>query len=83
MNNYRQKCEKRRTNTHDMFIATHGDTESVLSECRNVLSQKTIFLCWLQEFIMLLQRQGDLTTLLKRKSQAAILEKDPFLEILL
>ncbi|ALR05917.1 hypothetical protein B9J09_02475 [Xylella fastidiosa subsp. pauca] len=83
MNNYRQECEKRRTNTHGMFIATHGDTESVLSECRNVLSQKTIFLCSLQEFIMLLQRQGDLTALLKRKSQAAILEKNPFLEILL
>jgi hypothetical protein len=36
----------------------------------------------LQEFVMLLQRQGDLVALLKKKWQAAIVDKNPFLEIL-
>lgn len=71
-----------RANAHGIFIATNGYTESVLIECRNALSLKTIFLCSLQEFVMLLQRQGDLVALLKKKSQAAIIEKNPYLEVL-
>lgn len=71
-----------RANAHGIFIATHGYAASVIAECRNALSQKTMFLCSLQEFVMLLQRQGDLVELLRRKSQAAIIEKNPFLEIL-
>lgn len=61
-----------RANAHGIFIATNGYTEPVLAECKNALNLKTIFLCSLQEFVMLLQRQGDLVALLKRKSQAAI-----------
>jgi hypothetical protein len=71
-----------RANAHGIFIATNGYTEPVLSECKNALNQKTIFLCSLQEFVMLLQRQGDLVALLKRKSQAAIVDKNPYIEIL-
>lgn len=71
-----------RANAHGIFIATNGYTESVLTECKNALNLKTIFLCSLQEFVMLLQRQGDLVALLKRKSQAAIIDKKPYLEIL-
>lgn len=71
-----------RANANGIFIATNGYTESVLTECRNALNLKTIFLCSLQEFVMLLQRQGDLVSLLKKKSQAAILDKNPYLEVL-
>jgi hypothetical protein len=71
-----------RANAHGIFIATNGYTESVVTECRNALNLKTIFLCSLQEFVVLLQRQGDLVELLKKKSQAAIVEKNPYLEIL-
>ena len=71
-----------RANAQGIFIATNGYAASVLSECRNALSQKTMFLCSLQEFVMLLQRQGDLGELLKKKSQAAIVDKEPFVEIL-
>ncbi len=71
-----------RANAHGIFIATNGYAASVVSECRNALSQKTMFLCSLQEFVMLLQRQGDLAGLLKKKSHAAIVDKNPFLEIL-
>lgn len=71
-----------RANAHGIFIATNGYADSVLSECRNALSLKTMLLCSLQEFVMLLQRQGDLVELLKKKSQAAIVDKKPFIEIL-
>ncbi len=71
-----------RANAHGIFIATNGYTESVLIECKNALNLKTIFLCSLQEFVMLLQRQGDLVALLKKKFQAAIVDKNPYLEIL-
>lgn len=65
-----------------IFISSSGYAKSVLSECSTALTKKTIFLCSLQEFVMLLQRQGDLLDLLRRKHQAAIVEKNPFLEIL-
>ena len=71
-----------RANAYGIFIATNGYAASVVSECRNALSQKTMFLCSLQEFVMLLQRQDDLVELLRKKSQAAIVDKNPFLEIL-
>lgn len=71
-----------RANAHGIFIATNGYTEPVLTECKNALNLKTIFLCSLQEFVMLLQRQGDLVALLKRKSQTAIVDKNPYIEIL-
>lgn len=71
-----------RANAHGIFIATNGYTESVLTECKYALNHKTIFLCSLQEFVMLLQRQGDLVALLKKKSQAAIIDKNPYLEVL-
>lgn len=71
-----------RASAHGIFIATNGYAASVLSECRNALAQKTMFLCSLQEFVMLLQRQGDLVELLRKKSQAAIVDKNPYLEVL-
>jgi RNA-binding protein YhbY len=71
-----------RANAHGIFIATNGFTESVIAECRNALSQKTMFLCSLKEFFMLLQRDADLLEFLKKKSQATIVNKNPFLEIL-
>jgi hypothetical protein len=71
-----------RANAHGIFIATNGYTTSVLSECKNALVMKTIFLCSLQELVMLLQRQDDLIAFFKKKSQAAIVDKTPFLEIL-
>lgn len=71
-----------RANAQGIFIATNGYAESVVSECRAALSKKTMFLCSLREFVMLLQRQDDLAEFLKRKSQAAIVDKNPFLEIL-
>lgn len=71
-----------RADAQGIFIATNGYTSSVVSESRNALNQKTLFLCSLREFVMLLQRQDDLVELFRKKLQAAIVDKNPFLEIL-
>lgn len=71
-----------RANAHGVFIATNGYTGPVLAECASALNIKTIFLCSLQEIVMLLQRQGDLVGFLKRKFRAAVVDKNPFMEIL-
>lgn len=71
-----------RANAHGIFISTSGYTEAVIKECTTALSHKTMFLCSLREIVMLLQRQGDLIAFLKKKSQAAIIDKNPHLEIL-
>lgn len=71
-----------RANAHGIFISSSGYTEPVVKECATALAQKTMILCSLQEFVMLLQRQGDLIAFLKRKSQAAIVDKNPYMQIL-
>jgi hypothetical protein len=71
-----------RANAHGIFISTNGYTEPVVKECSVALSQKTMVLCSLREIVMLLQRHGDLVEFLKKKSRAAIIEKNPYLEIL-
>lgn len=71
-----------RPNAHGIFIAANGYTEPVITECKTALSQKTIFFCSLHEFVLLLQRQDDLVSFLKKKSQAAIIDKNPYKQIL-
>ncbi|MBS9443416.1 restriction endonuclease [Photorhabdus heterorhabditis] len=71
-----------RASANGIFIATNGYTAPVIAECKAALTMKTIFLSSLQEIVILLQRQDDLVAFLKRKSQAAIVDKNPFLEIL-
>ena len=71
-----------RANANGIFISSSGYTEAVVKECTTALAQKTMTLCSLQELVLLLQRQGDLIAFLKRKSQAAIVDKNPYLQIL-
>lgn len=66
-----------------IFITSNGYTEPVIAECREVLSQKTIVLCTLQEIVCLLENQGDLVQLLKQKVRAATGDKDPFIEVVI
>lgn len=71
-----------RANASGIFISASKFTEPVIKACSDALNQRTIFLCTLEEIVMLLQREGDLVAFLRRKSQAAIIDKQPFLEIL-
>lgn len=71
-----------RASASGIFISNSNYTEPVIKQCRDFLNQRTIFLCSLQEIVMLLNRQDDLVTLLKKKSQAAIVDRNPNFEIL-
>jgi hypothetical protein len=71
-----------RANAHGIFISSAGYTEPVIKECRTALTQKTMVLCSLHEIVMLLQRQDDFIAFLKKKSHAAIVDKNPYFEIL-
>lgn len=71
-----------RAGARGIFISNSEFTEPVLKECASALSQRTMFLCLLQEIVVLLQNEGDLLALLRKKSQAAVVEKQPFLRYL-
>lgn len=71
-----------RANARGIFISSTGFTEPAVKECSTALAQKTMLLCSLHEIVMLLQRQDDLISFLKKKSHAAIIDKNPFLQIL-
>jgi restriction endonuclease Mrr len=71
-----------RANASGIFISNSAYTEAAIQQCREALNQRTIFLCSLHEIVMLLRRQADFEFMLKRKSQAAILDKNPYSEIL-
>jgi hypothetical protein len=70
-----------RADASGIFISSSGFTQPAITQCAEFLNQKTMLLCSREEIVML-QRQGDLVDLWKRKSQAAILSKQPFLKIL-
>ena len=70
-----------RASASGIFISNSEFTEPVLKECANALNQRTMFLCLLQEIVMLLQNEGDLLALLRKKSQAAVVAKQPFLRV--
>jgi len=70
-----------RANASGIFISNSEFTEPVLKECASALNQRTMFLCSLQEIVMLLQNEGDLLALLRKKSQAAVVAKQPFLRV--
>lgn len=70
-----------RANAQGIFISSAGFTEPVVKECATALAQKTMVLCSLQEIVMLLQRRDDLVLFLKKKSRAAIVDKNPYLQI--
>jgi len=70
-----------RANARGIFISSSGFTEPVLKECATALAQTTMMLCSLHEIVMLLDRKDDLAAFFKRKAQAAIIDKNPYVEI--
>lgn len=70
-----------RANASGIFISNSDFTEPVLKECASALNQRTMFLCSLQEIVLLLQNEADLLALLRRKSHAAVVAKQPFLRV--
>ena len=71
-----------RPDVRGLFIASDGYADTTIAKCREALGQKVIALVSLHEIVRLLERQGDLVQMLQEKVRAAIIEKNPFLEIL-
>ncbi|HFD31785.1 MAG TPA: restriction endonuclease [Gammaproteobacteria bacterium] len=71
-----------RPDARGLFIASDGYADTAITQCREVLSQKTIALISLHEVVRMLERQGDLVQFINKKIQAATVDKNPYLEIL-
>lgn len=61
-----------------IFIAGSGYTEGALDACRSILNQRLVVLCTLTEIVSLLEANGDLTDFLRRKIEAAVIDRNPF-----
>lgn len=70
-----------RADARGLFIATNGFADTAISQCREALGQKVISLCGLDEIVALLEAEGKLDDLLRKKVRAAELEKEPFVRV--
>lgn len=64
-----------------IIISSSGYTEPAVTICRETLAQKVCVLAQLSEIVLLLELDGSLTEMLRTKVQAAIVDKNPFLEM--
>jgi len=60
-----------------ILISKSGYTQPAIRTCKEALTQKILVLCELEEIVMLLEQQMDLEDFLKRKINAAVIEKQP------
>jgi restriction system protein len=61
-----------------IIISASDFTAPAVVTCKEALQQKVVVLCTLQEIVMLLERQGDLKDFMRKKVQAAIIDKNPY-----
>ena len=70
-----------RAESRAIIISASGFTAPAVSTCKEALQQKVVVLCTLQEIVFLLENQGDLCELIKKKVQSAIVDRNPFVEV--
>jgi len=68
-----------RAESRAIIISASDFTKPAISTCKEALQQKVVVLCTLKEIVGLIDRQGNLKELFKKKVQAAISDKNPFL----
>lgn len=71
-----------RGSSRGIFISATEFTEAALQTCKDALSQAVIFLCLVQEIVMLLERFGDMKEFFRQKLKAAVVDKNPFFKII-
>ena len=64
-----------------ILISYSGYTGPAIVTCKESLSKMVVTLCTLQELVFLLERENDLKDYLREKVQAAIVDKNPFLQL--
>lgn len=62
-------------------VSLSGYTDPGIQICKDSLSSRVLVLCLVQELTMLLEAEQDLREFLRKKIQAAIIEKQPFLQL--
>ncbi|AKB68019.1 restriction endonuclease [Methanosarcina mazei] len=70
-----------RAESRAIIISASGFTGPAVSTCKDALQQKVVTLCTLQELVILLEKEGDLCNFIKKKIQAAIVDRKPFVEV--
>jgi restriction endonuclease Mrr len=70
-----------RGDVRGIYISASGYASTTVSTCRDALSHKTIILTTLEEFVRLLDQDGNLLDFLKAKVESAIIEKNPFVNM--
>ena len=70
-----------RAESRAIIISASGFTGPAVNTCKDALQQKVVILCTLQEFVTLLEKEYDLCEFIKKKVQAAISNRKPFVEL--
>lgn len=65
-----------------IFISATEFTKGALNVCQDALSRATVFLCTLEEIVRLLEHEGDLKVFLKKKLNAAVIDKKPYIRVM-
>ncbi|MDY6872818.1 MAG: restriction endonuclease [Chloroflexota bacterium] len=60
-----------------ILISKSGFTEPAITTCKEALTRKIVVLCELEEFVNLLENEGNLKDYLKTKINMAVMEKKP------
>lgn len=67
-----------RGHARGIFISASDYTPAAVLSCKEALSRTVFLLCALEEFVLLLEQEGDLREFLKQKVTAAIVDKNPY-----
>ena len=70
-----------RSEVRAIIISASSYTEPAILVCKEANQNKVVVLCTLQEFVLLLEKRNDLREFLKKKINAALIEKNPFIEV--
>lgn len=67
-----------RAEARGLIISASDYSEPAVHTCREFLQHKLVALCHLQEIVILLEKQDDLTAFLVKKIEAALIHKNPY-----
>ena len=72
-----------RAESRAIIISASRFTGPAVNTCKEALQQKVVTLCTLQEIVILLEQEGDLCEFIRKKVRAAIVDRKPFVEVLM
>lgn len=70
-----------RGSSRGLFVSATEFSPAALDTCKEALTRTVVALCLLQEIVELLETDGDLGEMLRKKVRAAMLDKAPFVRM--